>query len=102
MFCVATYIRSDFLLYGFETWSLPLREEHRLRVFENRVLCRICGTKREEMVGSWRKLHNEFCNLYASPNIIRVIKSRRMCGKWGGKLWTGFIWLKIGTSGGLL
>jgi hypothetical protein len=66
------------LLYGCETWSLTLREEHRLRIFENRVLRRIFGHKREED-GSWRKLHNdELHNLYSSPNIVRVIKSRRM------------------------
>jgi hypothetical protein len=59
-----------------------LREEHRLRVFENTVLRRIFGTKREED-GSWRKLHNdELHNLYSSPNIVRVIKSRRI--KWAG------------------
>jgi hypothetical protein len=59
-----------------------LREEHRLRVFENRVLRRIFGTKREEDV-SWRKLHNdELHRLYSSPNIVRVIKSRRM--RWAG------------------
>jgi hypothetical protein len=59
-----------------------LREEHRLRVFENRVLRRIFGSKREED-GSWRKLHNdELRNLYSSPNIVRVIKSRRM--RWAG------------------
>jgi hypothetical protein len=66
------------LLYGCETWSLTLREEHRLRVFKNRVLRRIFGPKREED-GSWRKLYNdELHSLYSSPNIIRVIKSRRM------------------------
>jgi hypothetical protein len=66
------------VLYGCETWSLTLREEHRLRVFENRVLRRIFGPKREEG-GSWRKLHNdELHGLYSSPNIVRVIKSRRM------------------------
>jgi hypothetical protein len=59
-----------------------LGEEHRLRVFENRVLRRICGPKREED-GSWRKLHNdELHNLYSSPNIVRLIKSRRM--RWAG------------------
>jgi hypothetical protein len=63
------------VLYGCETWSLLLREEHRLRVSENRVLRMILGPKREED-GSWRKLHNdELHNLYSSPNIIRVIKS---------------------------
>jgi hypothetical protein len=59
--------------------SLTLREEHRLRVFENRVLRRIFGPKRDEVMGDWRKLHNEeLHNLYSSPNIIRMIKSRRM------------------------
>jgi hypothetical protein len=67
-----------FVLYGCETWSLTLRKEHRLRVFENRVLRRIFGPKREED-GSWRKLHNdELHSLYSSLNIVRVIKSRRM------------------------
>jgi hypothetical protein len=70
------------VLYGWETRSLTLREEHRLRVFENRGLRRIFGPNREED-GSWRKLHNdELHNLYSSPNIVRVIKSRRM--KWAG------------------
>jgi hypothetical protein len=71
------------VLYGYETWSLTLREEHRLRVFENRVLRRICGPKREEVVGGWRRLHNEeLHNLYTSPDIIRVIRSRKM--RWAG------------------
>jgi hypothetical protein len=70
------------VLYGCETWSLTLREEHGLRVFENRVLRRIFGPKREED-GSWRKLHNdELHSLYSSPNIVRVIKTRRM--RWAG------------------
>jgi hypothetical protein len=65
--------------YGCETWSLTRREEHRLRVFENRVLRRIFGPKRDEVTGEWRKLHNkELHNLYSSPSIIRMIKSRRM------------------------
>jgi hypothetical protein len=72
------------VLYGCETWSLTLREERRLRVFENRVLRRIFGPKREED-GSWRKLHNdELHSLYSSPNIVRVIKSRRM--RWAGQV----------------
>ena len=67
------------VLYGCETWSLTLREERRLRVFENRVLRRIFGPKRDEVTGKWRKLHNEeMNNLYSTPNIVQVIKSRRM------------------------
>jgi hypothetical protein len=67
------------LLYGCETWSLILREEHRLRVFENRVLRKIFGPKRDEVTGEWRKLHNEkLRDLYSSQSIIRIIKSRRM------------------------
>ena len=66
------------VLYGCETWSLTLRENRKLRVFENRVL----RLKRDEVTGEWRKLHNEELNvLYCSPNIIRVIKSRM---KWAG------------------
>ena len=67
------------VLYGCETWSLTLREEHRLRVSENRMLRRIFGPKRDGVTGEWRKLHNEELNdLYCSPNIVRVIKSRIM------------------------
>jgi hypothetical protein len=70
------------VLYGCETWSLTLRKEQRLRVFENRVLRMIFGPKRKED-GSWRKLHNdELHSLYSSPNIFRVIESRRM--RWAG------------------
>jgi hypothetical protein len=65
------------VLYGCETWSLTLREEHRLRVFENRVLRRIFGPKRDEVSGEWRKLYNEeLHNLYSYPDIIRHVKSR--------------------------
>jgi hypothetical protein len=71
------------VLYGCETWSLTLREEHRLRVFENMVLRRIFGPKRDEETGGWRKLRNEeLRDLYSSPSIIRMIKSRRM--RWAG------------------
>jgi hypothetical protein len=71
------------VLYGCKTLSLTLREEHRLRVFENRVLRGIFGPKRDEMIGGWTKLHNEeLHNLYCSPSIIRIIKSRRI--KMGG------------------
>ena len=85
------------VLYGCETWSLILREERRLRVFENRVLRRIFGLKRDKVTGEWRKLHNEELNdPYSSANIIRVIKSRIM--RWAGhvahmggeELYTGF------------
>jgi hypothetical protein len=69
------------VLHGGKTWSFTLRKEHGLRVFENRVL-RIFGSKRE-VDGSWRKLHNdEFHSQYSSPNIVRVIKSRRL--RWAG------------------
>jgi hypothetical protein len=133
------------MLYGCETWSLTLGEEHRLRVFENRVLMKIFGPKREED-GSWRKLRNdELHELYSSPNMVRVIKARRL--RWAGHVarmgdgrgvyrvlvgrlkgkrslgrprrrWednikldlrergvdgrTGFSWLRIGSSAGLL
>jgi hypothetical protein len=71
------------VLYGCETWSLTLREENRLGVLENRVLRRIFGTKRDEMTGEWRKLHNEeLHDLYSSPSIIRIMKERRM--RWAG------------------
>jgi hypothetical protein len=136
------------VLYWCETWSLTLKEEHRLRVFENRVLTGIFRPKRDGVTGGWRRLHNEELNdLYSSPNIIRVIKLRRMRwaghvarmgerrgayrvlvgrpeGKrplgrprrrlednikmdlqevgWGEGVWTGFIWLRVSTGGGLL
>jgi hypothetical protein len=63
------------ILYGCETWSLTLRKEHRLRVFDNKVLSRIFGPKRDEVTGEWRKLHNEkLCDLYSLPTIIRITK----------------------------
>jgi hypothetical protein len=68
---------------GVKLGLLTLREEHRLRVFENRVLRRIFGLKRDEVTGEWRKLHiEELHDLYSSPSIIRIIKSRRM--RWEG------------------
>ena len=87
------------VLYGCETWLLTLREKRRLRVFENRVLRRVFGPKRDEVTGEWRKLHNEeLSDLYSLPKIVRVVKSRRM--RWRGtwRVWgrgegcTGFWW----------
>jgi len=73
------------VLYGCENWSLTLREERRLRVFEYTVLKGIYGPKREEVTGEWKKLHHEDLNdFYSSPNTIQVIKSRRMG-------WTGHV-----------
>jgi len=67
------------VLYGCETWLLTLREERKLRVFENMVLRRILAPRRDEVMEEWRRLHNEDLNdLYSSPNIVWVIKSRRM------------------------
>ena len=75
--CVVLYV------YVCETWSLTLREERRLRVFENRVLSKIFGSQRKEVTGEWRKLHNADHNdLYCSPNKFLVIKSKRM--RWAG------------------
>jgi hypothetical protein len=83
-------------LYGCKTWSLTLREERRLRVFESRML-RVFGPKDDEVTGDWRKLHNQELNvLFSSPNIVRVIKTRRM--RWAGhvarmrgiEVYTGF------------
>ena len=87
------------VFYGCEAWSLTLREEHRLRVFENRAMRRIFVPKRDEVTGKWRKLPNEELNdLYSSPNIVQVMKSRRM--RWVGHVacvgkreaCTGFWW----------
>jgi hypothetical protein len=82
------------VLYGCEVWSLTLKEELSLRVFENRVLRRVFGPKRDELTGEWRTLHN----LYSLPNIVRVVKSIRM--RWAGhvarmgrgEVCTGFWW----------
>jgi len=88
-----------FVLYGCKTWSLTLREERSFRVFENRVLRRIFGPRRDEVTGEWRKLHNEELNdLYSSPNIVRVIKSKKVV--WSrhvahvgrGEVYSGFLW----------
>jgi len=141
-----TVLTLGFVAYGCETWSLTSREKRRLRVFENRVLRRIFGPERDEVTGEWRKLHNKELNdVYCSPNIVRVIKSRRM--RWAGHVarlgekkgadrvlvgnlreidrlgdpdvggriilrwifrkrcvgvWTGPIWLRLGTGGGRL
>jgi hypothetical protein len=71
------------VLYGCETWSLTLKEECRLRVFENMVLRGVFGPKRDEATGEWRKLHYQQLNdLYSLPNIVRVVNSRRM--RWAG------------------
>jgi hypothetical protein len=87
------------VLYGCDTWPVTLKEEHRLRVLENGVLRKIFGPKRDKVTGEWRRLHNEELNDLYSPNIIRVIKSRRMI--WEGHVWrtgdahTGFWWGKL-------
>jgi len=82
------------VLNGCETWSLTLREERRLRVFENRVLRRVFGPKRDEVTEEWRKLYNEeLSHLYSSPNIVRVVKSRRM-------RWTGHV-VRMGEGRGV-
>ena len=84
------WIYRTVVLYGCETWSLTLREERRLRLFENRVLRRVFGPKRVEVTGEWRKLHNEeLSDLYSLPNIVRVVKIEKnemdgACGAYGG------------------
>jgi len=105
-------------MYGCETWSLTLWEERKLRVFENRALRRIFGPKREEVTGEWRRLHNaELNDLYSSPNIVRVIKSRRMrwvghvarmgaergcTGSWWGNRREGNHWGHLGVDGRII
>ena len=90
------------VLYGCETWSLTLREERRLRLFEDRLLRRIFGPKRDETIRERRKLHNEHLNdLCSSPNIVRVIKSRMrwaepVARKGRGEGYTGFWWGNLG------
>jgi hypothetical protein len=81
--CKTVQVILPVVLYGCEIWSLTLREEHRLRVFDNRVLRKMFGLKKDEVIGGWRKQHNEeLHNLYCSP--IKIIKSRRM--GWAGHL----------------
>jgi len=103
------------VLYGCGTWSLILREERKLRVFENMVLRRIFGPRRDEVMEEWRRLHNEELNhLYTSPNIVREIKSRRMrwaghvarmgvergcIGSWWGNRREGDHWGDLGVDG---
>ena len=95
-----TIIFLVFFLYGCETWSLILREERRPKVSENRVLRRILVPRREQVTGERRKLHNEELNdLYPSPNIIRVLKSRSM--RWEGHVartgdWKGVFRVLVG------
>ena len=79
MFSKSYYKLLGLVLYGCETWSQTLREEHRLRVFENKVLRKIFGAKIDKITGEWRKLHNGMLHaLYSSPNLIRNLKSRRL------------------------
>ena len=88
-------ITLPFVLYGCKTWSLTLRKERKLRVFENMVLRRIFGSRRDKVTGEWRRLHNEeLSDLYSSPNIVRVIKSRRM-------RWVGHVARMVGGEGGV-
>ena len=86
------------VLYGCETWSIALREEHKLRVFENRELRRIIGLKREEVTGEWRRWRSEDLNDLYSPNITRAIKPRRKGGRvmlhlrWKREVHREFLW----------
>ena len=74
-FCISKILILPVVLYGCETWALTLREERRLRVFQNRVLRRVFGPKRDEVTGEWRKLHKEeLRDLYFLPNTVRVVK----------------------------
>jgi hypothetical protein len=85
MFKTCRTIVLPVVLYGWKTWSFTLREERRLGVYESRVLRRIFGSKRDKVTGEWRKIRKEELNdQYSSPNIIRLIKSRRMrlTGMW--------------------
>ena len=86
MYCICSIYRTIILrvvFYECETWSLTLRKETKLSVFENTVLRRTFGPRRDEVTGEWRRVHNEELNdLYSSLNIVRVIKSRRM--RWAG------------------
>ena len=106
------------VLYGCETWSLTMREERKLRVFENMVLRGIFGPRKDEVTVEWRRLHNEELNyFYPSPNIVRVIKSRRMrwaghvarmgedrgCrGSWWGNRREGDHWGDLGVDGWII
>ena len=106
------------VLYGCETWSLTLREERKLRVFENMVLRRIFGPRRDEVTGELRRLYNKELNdLYSSPNIVQVIKSRRMrravhvahtgeergcVGSWWGNRREGDHWGDLGVGGWII
>jgi hypothetical protein len=79
------YLFLPVVLYGCENWSLPLREKYRLKVYENRVLLMIFWPKKGKIRDEWGRLHNEeLYDLYSSPNIIRVIKYRRM--RWAGRM----------------